>query len=190
MQNIMKALMSGASALAIFTATFASPVFAGPLNLPTRIEKRIEKVERGEEKLCASVNNRIDNRISAYNNNKEKHLIAYKNIKERAAHLADRLDKKGYNTTKLRADGQTLNDKITKAAADYTNFITKLAQAKTQDCGNAQGVFRTTVKEALAILVTFRADVADIRVFIRTVLHPDIRALKSQTPKPTPSSSL
>lgn len=163
-------------ALILLSFSSGTPAFAAPRDkVPTLIEKR-------EEARCEGVVRRIDNRITAYNNTAERHLNQYRKATERAIALADRLDAKGYDTGTVRADAQILNEKITKAAQDYTNFIAKLEEAKAQDCGDSQGVFRKTMEQSRELLKTFRADVADIRNFIRTVLHPDIKALRSQTP--------
>lgn len=177
----MKKISSGIFALILLSFSLGTPAFAAPRDkVPTLIEKR-------KEARCEGVIRRIDNRIAAYNNNKDRHLNEYRKVKERALALADRLDGRGYDTSKIRADAQTLNVKIVKAAQDYDSFIAKLEEAKAQDCGDAQGIFRKTMGQSREFLKTFRASVADIRTFIRTVLHPDIKALRSQTPKVAPT---
>lgn len=132
------------------------------------------------EKRCEAAIRIIDKRIEQYNKTKDAHLMKYKNMKEHFLALADRLDKKGLDTSKLRADGKTLDNMIAKAASDYAAFIQKLTDAKQFPCGTSQGAFKNAMEQARAQLKVFHSDVKDIRSFFKTVIRPDLQALRAQ----------
>ncbi len=135
---------------------------------------------KGMEKRCEVIVKNIDQRIDQYSKTKDAHLMKYKNMKEHFLALADRLDKKGLDTSKLRADGKTLDDKIAKAASDYQAFIQKLTDAKKFPCGTSQGAFKTAMEAARAQLKIFHQNVQDIRSFFKTVIKVDLQALRAQ----------
>lgn len=138
-------------------------------------------------KKCDATTQRIDKRIEQYNKNKDTHLMKYKNMQERFLTLADRLDKKGYNTTQLRTDGKTLDAKIKKSTDDYASFITKLEATKQYTCGASQGQFKTSLEAARAQLKIFRSDVQDVRSFYKLTVKTDLQALKNQKVKASSS---
>lgn len=135
---------------------------------------------KGVEKKCETVIKRLDQRIDQYDKTKDTHLIKYKNTKDNFLALAERLDKKGYDTSKLRADGKTLDDKIATAAADYQSFIQKLEAAKQYPCQTSQGTFKKAMQDARTQLKVFHSDVKDIRNFFKTVIRPDLQAIRAQ----------
>lgn len=132
------------------------------------------------EKRCEATSRIIDQRIDQYNKTKEAHLMKYKNMQEHFLAMADRLDKKGLDTTKLRADGKILDEKIQKASSDYQAFIQKLEDAKAFPCGTSGGAFKTAMEAARAQLKVFHLDVAEIRSFFKTVIRPDLQALRTE----------
>jgi hypothetical protein len=139
------------------------------------------------EERCQAMTQRIETAIARFNNNKDGHTTRYLKIAEHLKNINEKLTAKGYDTTKTEADYKILNEKIVKASADYSTFISKLGETKQYACGQSQGQFRTALQAAKAQLKIYREDVADIRNYYQTVVRPDAQALRDQ--HPTSSSS-
>lgn len=161
---------------ALFMAA-AMPVLAedSPSSPGARLQQR-----------CTQATQRIETAVARYNNNKEKHVQQYENLAVRLADLGEKLKARGYDISKLQADGKILRDKIAKFAADYADTISKLEATKQYACGSSQGAFKQALKTAQDQLKVVKADSVDIRNYYQTVVRPDVQAVKAQKPAPTP----
>ena len=156
-----------------------------------RVQQRIENVkERQElrvERRCDLVNARIDARIRHFNLRKDNILARQKRIKERVLAFINRLERKGYDVSRVRGDLETLGGMVQTADSDYAVFIRELEEAKQFDCGDSQGAFIKALGEARAALAKFRTDVKNIWDFIQNTLRPDLKALREQNPSSSPT---
>lgn len=160
--------------------TFAMPVLAE--NTPSTGGARLQQ-------RCTQATQRIETTVARYNNNKDKHVQQYKDLAARLSALGEKLIAKGYDISKLQADGKILNDKIAKFASDYADVISKLEATKQYACGTSQGAFKQALKTAQDQLKIVKADSVDIRNYYQTVIRPDVQAIRAQKPAPAPSPS-
>lgn len=137
---------------------------------------------------CEIVTTNVNNRLETFSENKEKHIKLYGDLKTRFQELIQRLDEKGYDTTKLEEDAQVLDEKIQKFAADYVIFIEYLTATKGNACGQSDGAFAQALAKAKAQLKIVRADAADVKNYYQEVIKPDIQALRAQKPVTTTES--
>lgn len=189
-KHILSSTLMGAAIL----LGLASPIFAQSPTLRPRQERREERQENRQKRQelrteirCDSVNARIDDRIKHFNVRKNNMVNRQKRIAERATKFANRIEKKGYDVSKVRSDLETLRGVVATSDSDYSAFIKKLEEAKQFDCGDSQGAFKQAVEESRAAMVKFRSDVKAIRDFVRNTLRPDLQALRGQNPSPSPS---
>lgn len=179
---------TGALLLAtVFLFSVVSPVLAKDSSKEAELR---QKLDDKKDARCQMLTTRVETRVAKYYNNKEIHLRKYKKLAEWLNKVATKLDAKGYDTTKVRADYKTLNEMITKAAANYDLFIKQLEESKQFTCGASQGAFAQAVKEANDQRKISNDDVLKIRNYYQTVVRVDVQALKDQKPKSaSPSAS-
>lgn len=133
-------------------------------------------------KICNVVTTRLDERIARFDANHERHVTAYRNLQARVTKFVERIEAKGYDATKIKADLTELNTKIEKLATDYRAYIAVLRGSREVTCGGSEGVFRGKLTEAKRLLGIVHQDVLDIRNYYQTTIRPDIRAIKDQVP--------
>ncbi len=131
---------------------------------------------------CEMVTTRINNIITRFDANKVKHVEQYKNIHNRVADLISKLEAKGYDVTKLKADLAILSSKRQTFVDQYVDFIEALNLAKQHECGNSAGQFKGEVEAARALLNNARETSLEIRSFTLTTIKADIQAIRAQKP--------
>lgn len=178
----MKKLFTVLLSFIFISLTCVSTVKALSPVRPTIKEQRKEIIQ----KRCEKRSQLIDTRITKFNTNKEKHLNNYNLIKQKLLNLITKLQKKGYDVSKLQADAKTWDEKVKKYAADYTTFIAKLTETKNYACGESQGNFGLALNQARQQLLIVKQDAVDMRNFHLTVIRPDMQALRTQKPTQTP----
>lgn len=166
----------------VFVSVSVTPVSAFDFKaikgrLEQRGQNKLDRVERRTEGRCEAVNKRIDNRIAHYEDN-------YTRIEERMARITERMDKfvarlegKGYDVTKVKADVATLTQMRETRRSLYTNFINELKETKQYDCGDSQGAFKTSLEEARMALSKWRDQVKANHDFLENTLRADIKAV-------------
>ncbi|KKS78881.1 MAG: hypothetical protein UV54_C0048G0003 [Candidatus Beckwithbacteria bacterium GW2011_GWA2_43_10] len=171
----------------ILTSTLigTSVLFSSVAPAVAQSPKLNSKQEERAGKRCELVNGRIDARIAKFNGKKDNVVSKQRKIKERLTKLADRLEQKGYDVSKVRSDLEILDEMVKTADLDYVAFIKELDETKQFDCGNAQGSFREALEQSKTALAKFRDDVKAVREFIKNTLRPDLKALKGQNPGST-----
>lgn len=178
MNKITKgALVSAMSLGMTFVAVFPALAETGGLR-----DKVKNKVEKKITAVCEAVNKRIDARINNYNQRKDLHIAKNQRNVVRWTELANRLEAKGYDVTKLRADLKTLDGMLTAAATDYADFISKIETTKSYDCGESKGMFKESLSSSKAELAGFRAKAKTIADFIKNTIMPDLKSLRAQKP--------
>lgn len=188
--NIKQTIFSGLTAGSLLfsgvsTAFAQSPTIAPwQKRVQERQEARQERKEERIERRCDRVNNRIDVRISHYKSNFDRVEAHMTRVTERTNEFVNRLESKGYNVSKVRADLSTLEEMRNTRRSLYTAFISELEQTKQFDCGDSEGAFKTALTEARTALAKWRDQVKTNREFIRNTLRPDLQALRGQNPSP------
>jgi len=178
MNKMTKRALVGAMSISMTLAT-AMPAMAESGGLRDKVK---EKVERKITAVCGAVNKRIDAKINNYNERKDLHIAKNQRNVSRWKELADRLEKKGYDVTKLRTDLKTLEIMLTTAAANYSTFISKLETSKNYDCGESKGKFKEMLEGSKVKLSTFRTEAKSIADFIKNTIMPDLKAIRAQKP--------
>jgi hypothetical protein len=176
MNKITKAALVGAMGISM-TFVAVLPALAETGGLRDRVK---DKVEKKITAVCEAVNKRIDARINNYNERKDLHIKKNQVNVVRWGELATRLEAKGYDVTKLRADLKKLDGMLTTAAAEYSSFVAKLETTKDYDCGETKGMFKQSLENSKADLATFRTQAKTISDFIKNIIMPDLKALRTQ----------
>lgn len=152
-----------------------------------KIKSEKEKLKEMREKFtaekCARIQERIKNRTGKYDEKAGKHFKVYTNLVNRINKFITRADAEKLDTTAIKNHLAELQAKIEKFKEDYAAYIAKLKESKNFTCGRSEGEFRGALLESKTLLKQVHADAADIRKYVRTVILPDIRALKAQMPK-------
>ena len=185
MNKITKAAIVGEMGISMtFAGVLPALAETGGLRdrVKDKVEQKKEKIEKKITAVCEAVNKRIDARINNYNERKDLHIKKNQVNVVRWSELATRLEVKGYDVTKLRADLKTLDGMLTKAAADYSSFVAKLESTKDYDCGETKGMFKESLTESKTVLATFRTQAKAISDFIKNTIMPDLKVLRSQKP--------
>lgn len=144
------------------------------------MEMRKESREQQIENRCALTTQRIENRITSFYNLKDTHISRHQQILERLQAINTKLKEKGYDTSKLEQDVQTMNEKIVAYATAYEAFITELEATKQYPCGESEGAFLDQFQKSRTKLLEVRSIGLDIRIFYQSTIKPDVRALREQ----------
>lgn len=179
MNKIFSIALVGVATLVLVGTTLASTVSA-----QSRIEDKAQGVR------CDVWNKRVNVRINNFNSRKDAHIANYNRISDYLGNLADEYDAKGYDTSKLRADGVTWDQMVVDLGNDYAAFIKRIEETEDLVCGSSGGEYKQTLQEAKTMLSTVRSDARAIRVYYYNTIKPDIQALKAQNPSPTPAASV
>ena len=152
---------------------------------------------------CARIQARIDLRESNFGSSKVKHMSVYTNLENRIQKFIDRfqafyeankstedqtkLAKLSTDLEQLKTDFGTSADpntattvfgRVAAFKASYDEYITKLKSARTATCGTTEGDFRATIADTRVYLKTVHDNAAGIREYVRTVILPDLLAVK------------
>lgn len=171
--------------LASFSIAFAAP--EDGTQGTERVKEKLEKLEERVKEGCEDIETRIAEKVTKFNGNKRKHISAYNNMLGRAKKFVEKLDEKGYDTSKVESDIKTLNEKIIKYARDYTTYNNKLIEAQNYACGKSHDEFVAKFAEAKEALKAVREDVIDIKNYYQNTLRVDLANIKNQAPK-TPTT--
>lgn len=184
--NFNKVLLTSALAGSIFFGV-SWPTFAqSPSSAPwqeraqERPNARQERMENRVERRCDIVNKRIDERINRYKQHSDDVEARMARVTDRMNEFVNRLESKGYDVSKVRADLTKLEEMRNTRRSLYTAFISELEETKQFDCGDSEGAFKTALSEARTALTKWRDQIKANREFIKNTLRPDLQALKEQ----------
>jgi len=138
------------------------------------------KGKRGTGDRVERAKQRIDKAVGRLTQLKEKRLSASRKAENAIDRAADNFAAKGLDVSKLRSDDAELKSKVEAAAGECDAVIGELNKAKSLASADSAEQFRSAVKSAMGNARDLRSDVKDIRTFIKTVVRPDIQALRSQ----------
>jgi len=134
---------------------------------------------------CSRIEARVRLKVQRFETLKERRVNAYLNMKDRVAKFINRLEKQGYDVSKLKEDLKVLEEKINKFAKDYSAFINTLKESQSYGCGHSEGQFKAKLEEARSLLRVVFEDVREIKNYYRTVIRPDLQTLRQQKPTST-----
>ena len=138
---------------------------------------------------CSIIQSRLEMRIASYDVNKEKYLKIYFDLKNRLINIQTSLENKGLDTSDIKADLVTLDQKISKFSLDYQTYAAKLKEADTFACGKSQGQFLGKIREARILLLNVKKDSLDVKTFYLSTIKPDLNKLKAQIKQQAASST-
>jgi len=130
-----------------------------------------------KQKACEKRGEQVTKHVERYDKMKRAHVQAYNNMQDRVKKFIDKLNEKGYDTTKLKADLVVLNGKVVKFASDYSAYIAKLDQARQLGCDDP-AAFKAKMQEARDLLKIVHGDAKDIHSYYTDTIKADIMALK------------
>lgn len=151
-------------------ALVSTPYQAGAMVIPSNEKPRIAAAR------CTVAKGRITNMTDTMKNVSERRTTAYKNIRERAIARVTILKQKGYDTSKLTADLQTLDAQIKDYRAKADLLYGALATAQDTACGDGEGVFAGALASARTELKAVREASQTVHQTLRSVIIPDIKA--------------
>lgn len=167
------------SAWFILFIFFVIPTYAFTPKVRPTIQQKKEELKT---QRCTRLTQNIDRRINRFNGNKERHINQYNTAKQRLSQLVTKLQQKGYDVLQLQADSKIWDGKIQKFASDYVVVINTLNETKNVACGQSDGAFRSSLKQARQQIVVVHQDSIDARTYYQTVIKADIQALRDQKP--------
>lgn len=181
--NPFKTVAFSISALSIFALGSFGLMFA-PVNTYaiTPKENLTNQIQTAKIARCEIITTKIETATARFENNKKRHVEQYQKTVDNTKALISKLESEqpSVDLTALKANLQTLQDKVTKFATDYKAYIDQLNLTKNYACGNSEGEFKAALKEARAKLKIVRADTLDTRNYIQTTLRPEIQKVRDQ----------
>jgi hypothetical protein len=117
---------------------------------------------------------RCGNIIETFDENKIEYTGNYRNIISKIQLLITDFDSSGYNTKKLKADLETLQNMTLDFSSKYTIFINTLKDAKAAGCGISEGVFAGKLEQAKIDLKIAKEQAGAILEFVNTTIRKDI----------------
>ncbi len=167
--------------LFILVTSFSIPFGVHAQTFRERIDSKKqqikEKVNERIEDRCDRVLFNIDQRIDRYDRNFEKNRSAYLNIKTIVTNLISKLESRGKSVDELKNLLNEFNQLVNKAESKYSEFIEQLNNSKVYACGDSEGKFKDTVKEANVTLAEFRKILSEINAFVNQKIKPAIEKL-------------
>jgi hypothetical protein len=124
---------------------------------------------------------RISNEIKRAEQMKAKSVAKLKKADERLTKAMDQLKAQGKDISKLTADRDVLASKVQSADKDVEAFINKLKDAEGLAATATIEQFKAALVSAKELRRRVKADVKDIKVYMKTVILRDIRNLKGNT---------
>jgi DNA repair exonuclease SbcCD ATPase subunit len=128
--------------------------------------------------MCENLQTSVNKLITQLESKRDKSIQNYNKKIEKWNEDLEKLDQEGTDTSDVRADIATLEQKITKLETDYNIFIDSLVQAQTISC-ETPDVYFEALADALPNWKVVINDQKDIDLFIKDVITPKIKALKN-----------
>lgn len=125
---------------------------------------------------CTAAKGRITNITDTMRTVSERRAITYTNMRERAIARVAVLKQKGYDTSKLEADLQTVNQQIQDYHAKAEELYSALVSAQDTACGDSDGDFASALASARTQLKAVREASLAIHQTYRSSIIPDIKA--------------
>ncbi|MBU2028896.1 hypothetical protein KJ761_03330 [Patescibacteria group bacterium] len=154
-------------------------------NIDLNIKKNLNPAvfEAAKKIICEKRQGKIEEKAAKFAGSKVKHMEAYNNLQDRLEKLSDKLSAKGYDTADLDEDIIVLEGMISSFETDFTAAYEKMQEAKIYMCENHTGVENKNEMKAVRDLIKkIRQDSVAIRNYYKSTIHPDILAIKKQTP--------
>jgi hypothetical protein len=126
---------------------------------------------------CERFDAAVDERAVAIMQKQTNHSLTASRIEARVTGLTGRLDIRGLNSDKLKADLVELEHRTALLNRDYDDLVASVRSAKGA-CA-AQGSLQPA-REKLDIL---SSDMRDLQTWLRSILRPDILAIKIEGEK-------
>jgi len=156
---------------------FTASLLAVPIQAQVQVQTTREQL-RAER--CSRVTTLVDNRTKIFNSNKDRHITRFQGVVSRVQETITKLEAKQLDVTKLKADLQTLNQKIVEFGQSHAKFIQLLEDSKQYVCGASEGQFKTAMEAARAELKKSRALAKETITFIREELKKTVQELRQQ----------
>jgi hypothetical protein len=186
--DMKKTLVISTLAFAFLLSVASAQALVRPSHPPLKAEREAERRVKISDR-CQDVNKRIDTRVAAYDNNKGRHQEQHRKMVEHFQTIISRLETNGYDVVKLKADAKVLDEKIVTFGKTYTAFVDQLKVARGLTCGYSEGQFLTEMSKARDLLKKVQDASQDVRNYYQTVIRPDIKAVRDQKPKASPTAS-
>lgn len=138
----------------------------------------VQTTNSDDKVMCEDLKTSVNRIIPQLESKRDKSIQNYNKKIEKWNIVLDKLDSEGTDTSEVRADIATLEQKITKLETDYNTFINSLVQAQTISCETPE-VYFEALSDALTNWKPVINDQKDIDLFIKDVITPKIKVLKN-----------
>lgn len=125
--------------------------------------------------------NRIEKMISRAEQMKKKAINRTRKARDKLNKVAGELKAQGKDISKLLADLDVLESKLKTAGQDADALINKLKEARGLASQATVEQLKAALKSAGEIRGRVRADIKEIRQYVRTVIRPEIRSLRGNS---------
>ena len=153
--------------------------------LEVRTASREARRAEIQKKRCEVVGNMIKTRVENFENNKQHHVDVYNRVNTKLTTAVDKLQEKGYDTTQLEADIKKLDSLAKKYASEYVYFISLIRGSEQYVCGQSDGKYKDSLKEAREQLKVVHEARKAFTDFYKTNIRNDIKDLRNQRPTTT-----
>jgi hypothetical protein len=160
----------------VATIILATPVLAAPTVTP-------KGTQQASTTVCSKVSTGVDGLTQRYTQTRETYNYRYREMYENMTQLMTRLNEKGYDTTALGEDLNTLNQYIVDFDGYHEQFMNMLQETKSYACDDQlSGQYRSKAEEARGVLRQMRETAQNTYQLLKEEIKQDLLDLKEQTP--------
>jgi len=165
------------------SAAYAQGVNVSPTRTvePTRITQIIDNIAKAR---CDRVKSRVDERVNIYNARRDFYQKRHDLAVQRADEIIKRLEGKGYDLTKIKADREQLTKLRNEFVTLHEKLVQSLVDLRTSTCNGAnKAEFDAKLQAFQESLRLQREKAKEISSYIKNTLIPDIKDLRNKIEK-------
>lgn len=181
----MKKIGLIALSMAILGLPLGSVAFAhGKINDDNPRHQGLDQDESNIEKMCEKRKHRFDKMTENKQQRKEKRAQKFDQRADRLNQLVEKATNEGKDTSKIKADLQTLKQKMEKLEIDQSAVRSIVEPIKDLQCDKQNIEKLKEIKQkAKPIFDQVKADHKDIRDFRQNVINPELKNLGIDLPE-------
>lgn len=141
----------------------------------------------GQEDMCARVSSGVDDLTDRYQQNMNTYTNRYRSMSDSLTALQTRLQQKGYDTTDLEEDVDTLNGYLENLAQYQNTLMNRFQEMKSHACSE-DGIgsqYKNSADAAKVSLGQFRDEAGKMYQLLKGEIKQDLLDIKGQTPTTT-----
>jgi len=139
--------------------------------------------EKGKEPMqprCEIIQTRIQNRHVKFEENKGKYIESYKKLMFRLNSISTVLNDKGFDTSKLEVDIDSMDKLVQTHASKYVEFVDSVSNLSGHVCDGSSNKFGNFLGLSKDKLEATIQDRKQIKEFYTSVIREDLKDLREQ----------